>query len=96
MTITIDGEVDTFDLTMLDFHHAPQCEAVYADGAECENEAKFICSVKCCMGKILLCEECFFGFLEFCKEFEGIGYRCGFCDKKIRLTKDHLKVVGRV
>ena len=95
-TTEIVHGVDTDTITLLDFDHAPVCEATYNDNRDCDQPAKFICSVKCCMGKILLCEDCFFAFLEYCRDFEGIEFFCAMCDQPGYLTTDHLKLLDRI
>lgn len=94
-TQIIEG-VDTDTIELLDFEHVPPCEAEYDDGVTCENEAKFICMVRCCGNICLFCEECFFGFVEYAKRWQGREYICKFCEVTFEICPEHLKVVGRV
>ena len=94
-TQIIEG-VDTDTIELLDYEHVPTCEAEYDNGDTCDHEAKFICAVRCCGATILLCEECFFGFIEYAKKRRGVKYVCFFCDVTFVLSPEHMKVVGRV
>lgn len=74
----------------------PMCEAEYTDGTTCENSADYICAVSCCRVRVLLCEDCFFEFIDYCEQKRGTVFECQFCDETVVLHPNHLIVTGKI
>jgi len=88
----VDKDLDA----LLDWSHVPPCEAREDDGTGCDNPAEYICSVSCCNGQILLCEDCMFKIFEDLRQHVGWTYKCGFGPHRFIAHTNHLKVIDRL
>lgn len=96
MTTIVDEQVDVFDISQLDFTYAEPCEGATLEGGDCPFAAKYVCLTTKCGCKFLLCEDCLFYILNYCKTNSGSAFQCSKCDNKTVLTPNYLKVIGRV
>lgn len=97
MNTLIDEDLDTFDLTDLDWDFAPPCDAHDDDGNGCDNTAEYIIVLSCCAKRLLLCEECLFGIVEWLKRMPlWRTMKCPHCDTILWMGPGHVKVIGRI
>jgi hypothetical protein len=74
MTATIiEEEVDADSILLLDFDHAPQCEAQeQMNRGECLNPAEYKLVLSCCAELWLLCEDHMFEVVAYVKEHPNV------------------------
>lgn len=81
----------------LDFDYEPPCECL-DEPWECGKPAQLICATKCCAFKVLLNEECFFGYYDYCKHppVYAASIHCKICDFRFPTDEFPLTVLGRL
>lgn len=95
MATKIDEGLEVFDLTTLDWDHAPVCEAEWTDTGPCKEPADFLCGTRCCAWKMLMCEDCFFEMREWMKGLEG-DHVCFHCLAEVTDPVNLIKILKRI
>lgn len=96
MTATITEEdVDTDQVHALDFQYAPQCEATDENDNRCENKADFILAKKCCGTNFLVCEDCYYAWIQSVKDGPMVAV-CEECGHVFKKNEDPMMFLRRI